>query len=356
MKEFCSNVIKTIKKHKVITIIISVVIVLVVTFSCLGAFVFNRFSQGKVPTEKDLAYLRENGYVYDHVVIFGVDGAGGYFDKMYTPGFDSIFKNDTIDASITYKGISQFPTISAQNWGSMIHGVRSNKHGLTNSNTARETGQKYTDTKYPSFFKVYAERHPDVYMASIVHWDPINYGIIEDMPQIRKITAEGEGEDSLTDGKAVGMTSEDLDTLVCGEVIRQIKEENPKILFAHFDCVDSAGHSYGWGKEPYVHAVKHVDGLMGEIYKACQEAGWEKNTLFICISDHGHETWGGHGSNNYNVRHITFAVAGGKGNVIKGKPGHVVTQDMAAVVLYALGEKQPDSWDARVPNNMFKNL
>ena len=53
------------------------------------------------------------------------------------------------------------------------------------------------------------------------------------------------------------------------------------------------------------------------------------------------------------VRNVTFAVAGGKGNTIKGTPGYVVTQDMASVVMYALGELQPTSWDSSVPKNMF---
>lgn len=347
MKAFFGKVWNTMSTHKVVTIFVAVVLALVIVFSCLSAFIFNRFSQGKVPTDGDLKALRDNGQVYEHVVIFGVDGAGSYFNKTDTPGFDSVF-NGKLDSSVTFTALSQYPTISAQNWGSMIHGVRCNKHKLTNDITGRE---KYTDTKYPSFMKVYAERHPEENsMYSVVHWSNINFGIFEDIePQLCKINIEEEL------GKTT-LTSEQVSEKVADRTVEIIKTSEPKIIFTHFDCVDSAGHGYGWGKPEFVSAIKTADKCIGKIYQACVEKGWENNTLFICIADHGHEYVGGHGSNNYNVRNVVFAVAGGKGNVIKGKPGHVVTQDMASVVLYALGEKQPDSWDGKVPNNMFKGL
>ena len=364
MKAFFGKIGHWIIAHKIITVAVAVLLCLVVVFSCLSAFIFNRFSQGTVPTENDLKTLRNNGQVYEHVVIFGVDGAGGYFDKMDTPGFDSVFKNPSMPSSVTYKGLSQYPTISAQNWGSMIHGVRCQKHKLTN---AIADTKKYTDTKYPSFFKVYAERHPEEMnsLYSVVHWTPINYGIIEDMPQINKISVQEDLKEEANDENANAedcetekkeLTSEEVDDLVAERTIEIINTQNPKILFTHFDCVDSAGHGYGWDKPEFVQAMKKADECIAKIYQACVAKGWKDNTLFICISDHGHETWGGHGSNNYNVRCVTFAVAGNKGNVINGEPGHVVTQDMASVVLYALGEKQPDSWESKVPKHMFSSL
>ena len=56
------------------------------------------------------------------------------------------------------------------------------------------------------------------------------------------------------------------------------------------------------------------------------------------------------------VQNVTFAVAGAKDNVIDGTPGYTVTQDMTAVVFYALGEKQFPSWDCSVPKDMFIGL
>lgn len=340
------------KKRKIILFVSVGIAVIFVVVSILLAFsfVFNRFSRGIVSNDTQLKLLADNNQVYDHVVILGVDGAGGYFGQMDTPGFDKVFGGE-LDASVTYKAISQFPTESGYNWTSMIHGVWCGKHKIDN-NTA--STRKYTDTKYPSFFKVYAERHHDAYMVSVVDWPAINYGIIEDISQVNKINASSLV--SSTEGLS-GIESEKLiDVAVADEAINQIKHNNPKILFTHFDCVDAAGHTVGTGKPEYIDAMQHVDNQISRIYDACVEMGWDKNTLFICISDHGHEYNGGHGSNHDVVRYVTFAVAGAKGNVISGTPEYVVTQDMAAVVFYALGEKQYQTWDCSVPKNMFKGL
>ena len=334
-----------------IPIVSFVLIVAVVAITLLSCLVFNRFSQGIVPTAAQVQALCDNDRVYDHVVIFGVDGAGGYFGEMDTPGFDSVFKNSAMGASLTYTAMSQFPTESGYNWTSMIHGVWCGKHKIDNDTASTK---KYTDTKYPSLFKIYADRHPDAYMASVADWPAINYGIIEDFPQIKKIDAGNfvnyNSGLSWIEGEKL------IDTAVAERAINEIKNNNPKILFTHFDCVDAAGHCYGTGKAEYIDAMSYVDRLIGEIFDACKEEGWDKNTLFICISDHGHKYNGGHGNNQAVVRNVTFAVAGAKGNIIAGSPKRVVTQDMAAVVFYALGEEQPSCWDGSVPKNMFKDL
>ena len=81
---------------------------------------------------------------YKRVVIFGVDGAGGEFASIDTPNFDRIFSK----GSINHNGVSQSPTISAQNWGAMIYGVGPNTHQKANGYIA---SNKHTDENLPSF-------------------------------------------------------------------------------------------------------------------------------------------------------------------------------------------------------------
>jgi len=66
---------------------------------------------------------------YKYVVVIGVDGAGSFFKNASTPNIDTIFAN----GAITYNMLTANPTISAQCWGSLLHGVSANVHGLTNS-------------------------------------------------------------------------------------------------------------------------------------------------------------------------------------------------------------------------------
>ena len=343
------------RKKKLLIIIpcATLVVLLVVSMSLLGALLFNRFSRGIVPTEEQIAARKEAGKAYDRVVIFGVDGAGGAFASMETPGFDRVFLSDDRGGSVTYEAISQYPTESAQNWGSMLHGVRCGKHGLTNEIAA---ARPFTDERYPSLFKLYAERHPGARMASVVDWDVVNTGIIEqDIPGLTRINVG-----DLLKGETAGLgwyeRERAVDTAVADEAIKQIETNDPTILFLHFDCVDAAGHMWGSASSNYAEAIRHVDDQIGRIYARCEEMGLTESTLFICVSDHGHKQSGGHGRNCPIVRHTTFAVAGGRDDVISGTPDYVVTQDMASVVFYALGELQPECWDSSVPKNMFKGL
>ena len=157
------------KKRKIVVIAVAIIVALAILWSCLGALVFTRFSVGVVPDVDDL----KNAVTYDRVLIFGVDGAGNYMSQVNTPNFDRIFA----EGSINYKAWSQYPTTSAHNWTSMFHGVRYQKHGVNN---LVAKNKKYSKTKYPSIFKVTAEKYPDAKMLSAVAWLPINYGIIEE--------------------------------------------------------------------------------------------------------------------------------------------------------------------------------
>ena len=82
---------------------------------------------------------------YTNVVIIGIDGMGNYNRFADTPNIDALFQN----GSVTYDGLSMDPTISAENWGSMLIGCNPGVHGLTNSIVGRF---EYKNEKYPSVF------------------------------------------------------------------------------------------------------------------------------------------------------------------------------------------------------------
>ena len=66
---------------------------------------------------------------YKHVIVIGVDGAGAFFKDANTPFIDNIFKG----YASSYSVLTSNPTISAQCWGSLLHGVTPVFHKLTNS-------------------------------------------------------------------------------------------------------------------------------------------------------------------------------------------------------------------------------
>ena len=128
---------------------------------------------------------------YKYVAVIGVDGAGNFFRRTSTPEIDRIFA----DGAMTYNMLTSKPTISAQCWGSMLHGVTAAVHGLTNGIV--EKVPFATDSKYPSFFRVIREHDEDAVLASFCHWNPINVGIVEDGIDVYK--EGGIADEVLTD-------------------------------------------------------------------------------------------------------------------------------------------------------------
>ena len=110
------------------------------------------------------------------------------------------------------------------------------------------------------------------------------------------------------------------------------------------------------GYNMYKEAIEEVDRDLGIVYKAFKDANLLDDTLFICVSDHGHTIKGGHGKESDSEKQTMLAVAGRKGDIITGSSGYYVTQDLAAIVLYALGVEQPEYFDGRVPTNLFNTI
>ena len=93
---------------------------------------------------------------------------------------DAIFA----DGAYTYNWKAVYPSISAQNWGSMLHGVLPEFHRLTNEIVASRPFDPAS--LYPSVFRVVREAMPDATLASFCNWSAVNIGIIEDGLQVEK--------------------------------------------------------------------------------------------------------------------------------------------------------------------------
>ena len=434
MKEFFKKLGEKIKANKKKTIVISVIsfvlVCVIITLACLGAFLFNRFSEGYVPTDEQLAAAKGQ---YKRVVIIGVDGVGDYFSHMYTPNFDRMFDPE-VNASVTYTGTAVYPTISCENWMSMFHSVRPVYHGFIfkDTNQRVEAGKKTDSETYPSFMKQYLDQNPNGKIFSSCTWRGVNNGVIEDDPRIVKYNSDVEQVYQFMTGQTIysrvtdkecqqNYLKDENDNLVLeavknskyGEVnafveapvadakeylrkfyeaetqlhgyadesiamrdamtVQRVieanttyneltekyeeKEDGYAISYMHLDQVDHAGHNYGYSKPGYIDAISNVDNLIGWLYDAFTEAGMMDDTLFILCTDHGHRLAGGHknhGKNTTEEVNITFAIAGK--TVKAGEPGKYVNTDMAAIVSYALGVKAAETWQGRVPYDMFTAL
>lgn len=267
-------------------------------------------------------------YTYKHAVIVGLDGMGNFCRHTDTPHMDEIFANG---AKSLYS-LSLFPTISAQNWGSMLIGTEPDVHGLTNGIAGRE---RYTNEEFPSVFRTVREAMPDAVLCSVSNWGPINYGIIEEGIGVHKENTQN-GE------------------VTTDRVVANVLEKKPTLLFIQIDDTDEAGHHFGYGTEGHLECIRNTDRLVGRIYDAYKQAGILDDTLFIVIADHG-GIEKGHGGCSDGERYICFALCGK--TVKPCDEFFAQTKDINAIIRHAFGIELPayreGGYTSQLPKGVF---
>lgn len=267
-------------------------------------------------------------YTYKRVALIGVDGAGNFFQKTDTPNIDRIFAG----GSVAYDTYTATPSISAECWGSMLHGVTPDLHRL--SNGIASSVPYDTESPFPSVFRTIRENDPDCELASFCNWNPINTGIIEEGLNVHKDT----GADApLTD-----------------KICAYLEEHDPKFLFVQFDQVDGAGHAHGYGTEKHLAQITFSDGLIGRIWDMYEKRGFAEDTLFIVTADHGgfgHS----HGGATEEEMRVMYALRG-KTVVKNGAAVDMQIRDSASIVLHALGYAQSENWTSIVPTGVFEGV
>ncbi|MEK3890028.1 alkaline phosphatase family protein [Bacillus sp. FSL K6-3431] len=266
----------------------------------------------------------------ERVFVIGLDGAGNFIKDTDTPNIHKILNKGVL----TYSAQASFPTISAECWGSVLHGVLPEKHGLNNDLIATRTYPE--DSPYPSFFKSVKDVWPDSKLASFSEWEPINHGIIEQSTQHQSV--------SKPDGELA-------------DVAANYIHEHPdlKLMFVEFSTPDAAGHEHGYGTGSYLESITETDGYVGVLIDAIQNAGLLQSSLIIITSDHG---GGGdqlysHGSNHPQDMTVFWGCHGPGINQEAQLDEGFRNMDTAAIVLHAFGLEIPKQYDAKLPSGLF---
>ena len=270
---------------------------------------------------------------YKHVVIIGVDGAGAFFKDTPTPRMDEIFAGQ----ATTLRSKTSYPTISAQCWTSLLHGVLPEFHCITNSiSENKKDGIHYpVKSPYPSIFRVAREAHPEAKLASFVSWYAINNGMIE--PDL---------------GVEMGETK-DVDPEIARMTVQYLSDNAPMLLFVHFGSPDVVGEKSGFGTAAQLQAISDLDTYIGWIYDQLKLKGLLDDTLLIITADHG-GIGTSHGGNSDQERYVFLGVAGK--TVADGTIVDAETRDVAAIAAYALGLECPESWTGHVPAGVFTDV
>lgn len=197
------------------------------------------------------------------VLLIGIDGCRtDALLTAHTPIIDSLI-NSGIWAP---EAINDDVTLSGPSWSSILCGVRSDKHGVTDNEFV---GQNYAE--YPPFFFYLNQVDSTIQTASICNWSLINAFIIKDLVQ-DKVNALD--DTAVTDASSAYLSSED-----------------PDVLFLHFDGVDSAGHSSGFSPDTlaYISAIEKVDSDLGKVLSAVSaRPNYDsEDWLILLVTDHG---------------------------------------------------------------------
>ncbi|CAN7254177.1 alkaline phosphatase family protein [Paenibacillus sp. LjRoot56] len=269
---------------------------------------------------------------YNRVIIIGWDGAGNFVRDAHTPNLDRLFEA----GAFTLEAQTASPTISAECWGTLLHGVDTVKHGLTNAKAEVEAFPE--DSPYPSIFRVAREAFPLAKLAAYSAWKPINDGIIESSIGVHKM--------SMPDDELV-------------QAIAAYIHENPdfKLLYVQLDLPDAAGHKYGYNMPEQHRVIEESDRHTGVILGALEQADLLKDSLIIAVTDHGGggENAFDHGSDHPLDKTIFWSCTG-PGIAPGTKLDNVNIADTATVVAHALGLDAPASWEGKLPEGLFPDL
>ncbi len=269
-----------------------------------------------------------------HFILIGLDGTGANYlsQAENIPNIKYLMKN----GSYSYHARCCRPSSSAINWAAMTMGASPSLTGYTHwDSKTPEIPSRVTDKygMFPSIFAIMREQKPDAETGVIYTWGGIGYLF----PKKAVNKDDHAGSDSATVLHAVNY----------------IKSSKPNLLWLHFDGVDGAGHSIGWGTSAYYQAIQKIDTYIGQIIQAVKDAGIMKHTVILVTADHGgiKKGHGGISMKEMEIPWILYGQGVKKNKVIKNS---IMTFDTASTIAYIFGLNQPQVWIGRPVTAAFK--
>ena len=281
-----------------------------------------------------------NAFEGRHVLVIGIDGCRA--DALLSADAPHLHKL-IANGVVTYQafaggekgGVTEQATSSGPGWSSILTGVWRNKHGVSDNTFS---GDAYD--LFPHFFQRLKEVEPNAYLSSIVSWNPIDEAIVEPVDEFTDFRGKGNGNSEIARDRSV----RDM-------AVAHVGSADPDVLFLHFDQVDGAGHSGGYGAHiaSYLRAIAGVDALIGEVLEAIEnrpnrdQEKWQ----VIVTTDHG-GIGTGHGGQSADERTIFFITSGDETPhiVSEAQPGHTA---VPATVLTYLDIPIDEAWGWEEP-------
>lgn len=296
---------------------------------------------------------------YKHVIVLTTDGGGNPWDPsgMYYTNNNKEVPRWTTSPTLLAKRKNSYamnlfnkqfamsttaqavqPTISAQNYSSMLHGLAWDQMDAEYQMTNSTAGQKYfadfgkKEAKYPSVFKVLQKNNPTQGLAAFAEWHQIIDGITEPDAAVEKQKSNA------------WKSFDDVANYIGSD-----KFNDTSLMYMQSDQMDGQGHGHGWYNDEYWATYSKYDALFKEVMDKLESTGHIHDTLVIANSDHGGSKKG-HGADdtkdasNYN----TYLALGGETIDAGRRLSGGSNADVSSLILKALQVAQPKSMTGKV--------
>lgn len=214
------------------------------------------------------------------VLIIGIDGClWPVFSSTNSPNIQNLINTGYFSSNT----LNELPTSSGPNWTTILNGTVVNKHQVTDNSFSGNA-----IATYPSFFNAIKANQPAKRSVSFVSWASINDYIVNTGDVAVKVSSvDLSGKTSNTSG----YDDPQLDANTKTNIVNELTNNNPDVIFSHFDNMDHVGHNSGFSttNTEYVSAIKVIDTHIGDILTALRKRPNYANEdwLIILTTDHG---------------------------------------------------------------------
>ncbi|HVR70392.1 MAG TPA: ectonucleotide pyrophosphatase/phosphodiesterase [Vicinamibacteria bacterium] len=245
----------------------------------------------------------------DHVVLISIDGLlPEYYIRpqdfgLSLPNLQALREAGSWAEAV----VGQYPSVTYPSHTSMVTGMRPARHGIisnTRFDPERGSTQWYREAealKAPALWQVASGAG---LKTAALSW-PVTVGARIDALIPESQAAEGRSWlDTMRGMSTAGLVDDVVkrlggfgpddhrdiakrDRFFAAATVHVLKTHQPNLLLLHLVQTDSAQHRFGRHSPEAKAAFTAVDGLLGEILRATEEAGIRPRTTFVVTGDHG---------------------------------------------------------------------
>jgi arylsulfatase A-like enzyme len=232
--------------------------------------------------------------------------------------------------AFTWTAQTVAPSVTAAAMGSLLTGVRPERHGLTSDR-----------------FHIPRSRGPVVPLPrQLTDAGYMTTACMADVPLLYRRIARALA-------RRLGVARPVFSGQGAPEILRAaqpwLASQRSGLVLLHWPDADRAGHEAGWMSPAYAAAARRLDATLGALVSHCDLDG-DGSTLLIVMADHG---GGGVDPRNHDSAHpldrtIPLILAGGHAARGRHLGAGVSLLDVPATILWALGITRPAAQEGRV--------